>query len=95
MVFIKQVPKGGIGVEADNKRKREELDQTKGDMGKGSQKDNYWPKTSGYAGHGSKGSGSAWQDRGGWKTPQKKQPWFAVADCDHELENDMRLYWSS
>eukprot|EP00972_Heterocapsa_arctica_P111102 16357212-Heterocapsa_arctica.AAC.1 len=38
MVFIKTVPKGGLGIEAANKRKCEELEQTKGDKGKDAQK---------------------------------------------------------
>ncbi len=88
MVFIKTVPKGGLGIDADNERKRKELDQTKGNMGKAAQKDNYWgTKAPGYSGHVPKGSASAWQDRGGWRTPQKKQPWFAAPGWEATLDD--------
>eukprot|EP00972_Heterocapsa_arctica_P006471 947471-Heterocapsa_arctica.AAC.1 len=64
MVFIKPTPKGGLGVEAANKRKREALEQARTDKGKGGYKGGQWAtRAPGYAGHGH-GSASGWQDRG-------------------------------
>eukprot|EP00972_Heterocapsa_arctica_P008161 1193158-Heterocapsa_arctica.AAC.1 len=64
MVFIKPTPKGGLGAEAANKRKHEELEQAKADKGKGVYKGGHWgARSPGYAGHGSHGSASGWQDR--------------------------------
>eukprot|EP00972_Heterocapsa_arctica_P075798 11179948-Heterocapsa_arctica.AAC.1 len=42
MVFIKPTPKGGLGAEAANKRKHEELEQAKTDKGKGGYKGGQW-----------------------------------------------------
>eukprot|EP00972_Heterocapsa_arctica_P010369 1524452-Heterocapsa_arctica.AAC.1 len=61
-------------------------------MGKGAQKDYWPPKPSGYSGHGSKGSASVWQDRGGWKTPQKKQNWFAAPGWEAQLDDGDNEY---
>eukprot|EP00972_Heterocapsa_arctica_P037866 5573880-Heterocapsa_arctica.AAC.1 len=63
MVFIKPTPKGGLGAEAVTKRKHEELEQAKVDKGKGGHKGHWGARAPGYAGHGSQGSASGWQDR--------------------------------
>eukprot|EP00972_Heterocapsa_arctica_P054722 8065265-Heterocapsa_arctica.AAC.1 len=62
MVVIKTTPKGGLGVEAANKRKHEALEQERADKGKGGYKGAQWGRPSGYAGQGH-GSASGWQDR--------------------------------